>query len=80
MNISSWSLRSRRDDGLKLLTSRLGWIFIIKRNKRNISLLVPLTQDDNTGWECERTLLLAIRPKRKTQMRKQLADKAMWRP
>lgn len=46
MNISNWSLRNRRNDGLELLTSRLGWIFIIKRNKKkkNIPLLVPLAQ------------------------------------
>lgn len=44
MNISNRSLRNRRNDGLELLTSRLGWIFIIKRNKKNISLLVPLAQ------------------------------------
>lgn len=52
MNISSWSLRNRRYDGLKLLTSRLGWIFIIKRNKKrkekeNIPLLEPLSHRQN---------------------------------
>lgn len=58
MNISSWSLRNRRYDGLKLLTCRLGWIFIIKRDKKKEHVFAGASQIDNT--KCESKGLLYI--------------------
>lgn len=61
MNISSRSLRNTRYDGLKLLTSSLSWIFIIKRNKKRKHSFAGASRTDKSGCESKCTARTARR-------------------
>lgn len=80
MNISSRSLRNTRYDGLKLLTSSLSWIFIIKRNKKRKHSFAGASRTDESGCESKYGANCPSITRRGKQIRKQVADRAVCRP